>query len=431
MSTRLSPNTQAILLLTAPLIVGRGGSKNSVTPLSLAEYNQLALRLCQFEWQPADLLGTEARAVLSECADDADNQRIIRLLERGFLLSQALEHWQSRAIWVTSRADAEYPIRFKERLGKFAPPVLYGCGNATLLENGGLAVVGSRDANAEILEYAGSVGRLAAEAQYPIISGGARGVDMAAMRGVLSEGGTAVGILSGGLEKDAMNRSNRDLLINEQLVLVSPYDPKAGFNVGNAMQRNKLVYALSDTGLVVETDTKGGTWTGALEQLDKLHLVPIYARSEGEISKGISALRRKGALAWPNPETADDLRAVISGEYQYPDAEPARQPSLSLDSDAPTEPHKHDADGQIVKPVLDIEPLNLQQTNLADQLLLSVERLLTSIDGPITASDAAKRLHVSKKQAGDWLKRLEQAGKYQRRNKRSPYERVTQVNSLL
>lgn len=430
MSTGLSPNTQAILLLTAPLIVGRGRNKNAVAPLSLTEYNQLALYLCQSKRQPGDLLGTDARVVLSESVDDAD-QRIIQLLERGFLLSQALEYWQSRAIWVVSRADPEYPIRFKERLGKFAPPVLYGCGDATLLENGGLAVVGSRDVSDEVLEYAHSVGRLAGEAKYPIVSGGARGVDKAAMRGALSEGGVAVGVLSGGLEKDVMNRGNRDLLINERLVLVSPYDPKAGFNVGNAMQRNKLVYALADAGLVVETDTKGGTWTGALEQLDKMHLVPIYTRSEGEISKGVSALHRKGALPWPNPKTADDLRAVISGEYRRDDVEPVHQPSLSFDSEALTEPHKDDANGQILKSESDTEPLDVQQTSLADQLLSSVEQLLATMDGPITASDVAERLDVSRKQAGNWLKRLEQAGKYQRRNKRAPYERVTQVNSLL
>ena len=39
----LTPNTQAILLLTAPLIAGRG--ENSRDLLSLGEYNRLALIL--------------------------------------------------------------------------------------------------------------------------------------------------------------------------------------------------------------------------------------------------------------------------------------------------------------------------------------------------------------------------------------------------
>ena len=71
-----------------------------------------------------------------------------------------------------------------------------------------------------------------------------------------------------------MNREHRNLLLDGQLVLISPYDPSAGFNVGNAMQRNKLIYALADTSLVVSSDlNKGGTWAGAVEQLDKLKFV--------------------------------------------------------------------------------------------------------------------------------------------------------------
>ena len=430
MNTELSPNTQAILLLTAPLIVGK--SKPTVRPLNSAEYGKLAQSLLESRRQPADLLGTRAGAILHESLASFDDDRISQLLERGFLLSQALEHWRARAIWVVSRADSEYPDRFKNRLGRLAPPVLYGCGTVALLNSGGLAVVGSRNTDDEVLEYAGNTGRLAASAQCNVISGGARGIDHAAMHGALSVWGTAVGVLADRLEKAAMERGNRDVIMDGRLVLVSPFDPNAGFNVGNAMQRNKLVYALADAGLVIESDyNKGGTWAGAVEQLDKLHLVPLYVRTDGEISKGVSALYSKGALPWPNPGTADDLRAVISREYQRPDAEPARQPSLSFDSEALTEPHKDDSVSQTAKSIPDVELLDVQQTTLAEQLLSSVEQLLATIDGPITASDVAEYLDVSKKQAGDWLKQLEQAGKYQRRNKRAPYERVTQVNSLL
>jgi predicted Rossmann fold nucleotide-binding protein DprA/Smf involved in DNA uptake len=41
---------------------------------------------------------------------------------------------------------------------------------------------------------------------------------------------------------------------------VSPYDPSAGFNVGHAMQRNKVIYALADAVLVIRAEfEKGGT----------------------------------------------------------------------------------------------------------------------------------------------------------------------------
>ena len=72
----------------------------------------------------------------------------------------------------------------------------------------------------------------------------------------------------------------------------------------------------------------------------------------------------------------------------------------------------------------------MEATTPADALLASVEQLLASIEKPITASDVAEHLNVTKKQAGDWLERLEQAGKYRRRNKQAPYERVSQINTL-
>jgi hypothetical protein len=39
-------------------------------------------------------------------------------------------------------------------------------------------------------------------------------------------------------QQTTMSREHRSLLIEGRLVLMSPYDPSAGFNVGNAMQRN-------------------------------------------------------------------------------------------------------------------------------------------------------------------------------------------------
>ena len=109
---------------------------------------------------------------MSEWQSRFETKRIGSLLERGFLLSQAVNSWQERAIWVVSRADEEYPQRLKERLGANAPTVLYGCGNRELLENGGLAVVGSRNTSEELLEYTESIGRLAARSGCAIISGG-------------------------------------------------------------------------------------------------------------------------------------------------------------------------------------------------------------------------------------------------------------------
>ena len=311
MTPALSQNAQAILLLTAPLIAGRASSSPDL--LSPGEYKRLARHLRDMQRQPGDLLSPEVTDLLSNCARLVEEGRLRRLLGRGFLLSQALERWQTRAIWVASRADGYYPRRLKALLRDDAPAVIYGCGDSDLLDNGGLAVVGSRNADDELIDYAMNVGRVTAKAGKAVISGAAKGIDQASMLGALGAGGNAIGVLADSLEKTAMNRENRNWLVSGQLVLISPYDPSAGFNVGNAMQRNKLIYALADAALVVSTDfNKGGTWAGATEQLDKLRMVPVYARSTPESSAGIDALRKKGAVAWPDPDDAPSFNAVFA-----------------------------------------------------------------------------------------------------------------------
>ena len=287
MSASLTPDTQAILLLTAPLIIGRSHENSEL--LTLTEYNRLARLLREKQKMPADLIGPDAGETTDICAVVFGRERLETLLGRGFLLSQAVERWNARAIWVVSRADAGYPRRLKTRLKEDAPPVLYGCGDAALLDIGGLAVVGSRHVDEELISYTENVGRLSAEAGRTLISGGAKGIDRAAMNGALQAGGAVVGVMSDSLERGALARDNREPLINKKLVLISPYDPSAGFNVGHAMQRNKAIYALADAALVVTSDfEKGGTWAGAIEQLERFRFVPVFVRNG---AKGASERR--------------------------------------------------------------------------------------------------------------------------------------------
>lgn len=316
-----SPNTQAILLLTAPLIVGRGG--NSPDLLSLRDYNQLARILHEKQKQPADLIGAEASALLDVCSQPFGRARLEGLLSRGFALSQSVDHWNSRAIWVISRADTQYPKRLKARLREDAPPLLYGCGDIDLLEKGGLAVVGSRHITDELTHYTESVGHLCAEADLSIVSGGAKGIDQAAMRGALAAGGNVVGVMADSLERSTLARDNRNPLMEGRLVLISPYDPGARFNVGHAMQRNKLIYALADAALVVTSEyEKGGTWTGAIEQLERLRMVPVFVLRAEKVGKGNAALLSRGGAVWPDPKTPDDLKSALSAAVEAFVAEP-------------------------------------------------------------------------------------------------------------
>lgn len=426
MSRELSRNTQAILLLTAPLIAGR--ERSSAKPLTPGEYKRLVRRLMELEQEPADLLGSAAANLIEQCRSDLDAARIDYLLGRGFQLSQAVDHWYTRALWVMSRADPGYPQRFKTHLGEDAPSILYGCGDSTMLDSGGLAVVGSRDVNDELMMYTQDVGRLAADAGRAIVSGGARGIDQAAMRGALEQGGQTIGVLANGLEKAAMNRDHREALMDKHLVLISPYDPSVRFLVGYAMQRNKLIYALADAALVVNTDHgKGGTWTGAVEQLEKLRFVPIYTRSTGTLGKGLEALLEKGAKPWPNPSDTHELDQLLDVPFSHEDARseqtplsdaPSGQQGLPFTEDQPD--RVSDAPATPIAANAESDPLNP-----AEALFEEVSKLLDQVGSPTTEVEVADYLAVSKSQARAWLQRLVEAGAFEKLTRPVRYRRTS------
>jgi len=449
MTPVLSPNTRAILLLTAPLIAGRGSASSDL--LSPGEYNRLARHLRKIQRQPADLLSPDAAEILRACQPVIDEGRLQKLLGRGFLLSQVVERWRARAIWVVSRADAEYPRRLKARLREDAPAVLYGCGDMALLETGGLAVVGSRRVDDALIDYTMAVGRLAARAGRTLVSGGAKGIDQAAMRGALEAGGKVCGVLADSLEKTAMNREHRNLLLDGQLVLISPYDPSAGFNVGHAMQRNKLIYALADASLVVSSDlNKGGTWAGAVEQLDKLKFVPVFVRTTGESSAGLDGLRKKGALPWPNPQVVDSFEDVFKVAMSKPMASPQVGFALSSNEEPtsaeanPTVPERYDAapapqdksepsapvdavsaarltveaseelppvTPEPSAPIDNAKESEQAESTPAEALFTAVrEVILQLLSAPMKVTEVAATLEVSNAQAKVWLQRLVDEG---------------------
>ncbi len=291
-TTNLSPDTEAILLLC-----GRFGSEHGErhAPLTQKEYERLTRWLLECKLRPGDLLGVDPAGRLGDLIQAGlEPARVESLFARGTALALALEKWQRSGLWVLSRSDATYPRRLKKKLGQSAPPLLYGAGELSLLDAGGLAVIGSRDASEAALEFTRDVARACASDGLGVVSGGARGVDAAAMQGAGEAGGVVIGVLAADLLRASVNRQNRVGIQSSRLVLISPFNPEAGFNAGNAMARNRYIYALADYALVVESaEGEGGTWAGATENL-RHGWTPLYVRTPGE-SPGNAALIAKGA----------------------------------------------------------------------------------------------------------------------------------------
>ena len=217
------------------------------------------------------------------------------LVGKGVVLGLAIEKWQRAGIWVLSRMDEDYPVKLKNRLKEHAPPILYGCGNQKLLKGDGVAVVGSRKATEDDLKFTSALGANLAKSGKTVVSGGARGIDAAAMLGAIQAEGTVIGILSDSLLRMSVSQQYRKALQQKNLVLIFPYFPEATFNVGNAMGRNKFIYCLADQAIVVHSGREGGTWNGALENLKK-QWVPLWVKRSDDKQAGNYELVNQGGM---------------------------------------------------------------------------------------------------------------------------------------
>ncbi len=304
----LTEGTQALLLL-----YGRFSRDASEKPLDLRELNRLQAWLDEEGTGAGDLIDAGVEAVDVD-AVRIERDRLAALLARGGALALAVEKWARAGIWITSRADDAYPARVKEHLGTGAPPLLFGAGDPDLMERGGLAIVGSRDVDSEGEDFTASVARQCAGHDVAVVSGGARGVDQIAIFSALEAGGRAIVALPEGLGKSAIASKYREGLREERVVLLSPYDPDAGFSVGNAMGRNKLIYALADASLVVATSLrKGGTWAGAEEELKRNGSRQVWVRMSDGVPKGNAALLELGAKPFPE-SLADPMELFTTPE---------------------------------------------------------------------------------------------------------------------
>jgi predicted Rossmann fold nucleotide-binding protein DprA/Smf involved in DNA uptake len=336
--TQLTPDGQVIALLCSRIAL----PKDADEPLTNSEWNRFAAALAASELKtPAALLDTTARR-LSQCLglDEPFGARIHGLLARGGQFALALDQLADRGIWVLTTAESLYPEKLKERLQHRAPAVLFGSGRPQALSGGGVAVLGSRDADDESAQFAVKLGEQCARAAVAVISGGARGIDRLAMNAALENAGTAVGVLADSLERVIRESECRRQLLSGRLTLVTPFHYGTPFSVGVAMARNKVVYCLADFAVVVATSPgTGGTWAGAVENL-KARWVPLLVRTGPGVPAGNDQLIAQGALPIAGHPAFDELQAAAAswGEKKARtlwEEPPSGAPSLSPEAPSP------------------------------------------------------------------------------------------------
>ncbi|MEA1904127.1 MAG: DNA-processing protein DprA [Actinomycetota bacterium] len=248
--------------------------------------------------------------------------RIETLLADGAAATLEVEDLSRKGIWTLTIVDDTYPRSMIERLGDQAPPVLFGAGNRELLRQPGIGVVGSRDVNQPGADVAAAVARQAVSLEYPVVSGGARGIDQLAMNAAHLADGSVIGVLADSLIGRIRKPDVLEALDSGNTCLVTQQVPSAGFTPASAMSRNKLVYALSEATVVVASDEQtGGTWAGAIEAIRAGNGTVIVWRGEGE-RPGNPALERLGGQAMTT--------VVELGDLIRSSSEPVEQLTLEL-----------------------------------------------------------------------------------------------------
>jgi predicted Rossmann fold nucleotide-binding protein DprA/Smf involved in DNA uptake len=442
LESTLTPDTQTVLLLCGEL-GQRGG--NGPKPLGLRQYNTLATWLKSEGLRPGDLLTSAGRTSLGGLRTPEVNlDRVAPLLERGAALALIVERWERSGLWVISRSDQGYPERLKRYLGQSAPPLLYGVGSQNLLNRGGLAVVGSRDRSEEDGEFARRVGDHCAREGIALISGAAKGIDRDAMSGALEAGGWALGVLAEGLAKTATSGQYRAGLVSDHLTLVSPYDPDSRWFAYAAMERNKLLYGLSDAALVVASSAdSGGTWSGATEALRRGR-IRVFVKSAGVLAPGNPKLLRMGGIPFPS-EPWEDLRALFTApeekNHQLFSETAPQVPStveLSTGTSGAWSPEILEPREQAAQPEprLDREEVSPAEEpcppaggeSAFDAYILVVNALLTLLKEPQTDEWLANKMRVRTPQMKDWLERAILEGRVRKLKK--PVRYVSHLPSL-
>ncbi len=410
----ITDQAQAILLLTAHL--GKP-DRNDHRPLSPVEWGRFAQWLLHRGIVPETLLREDPEAVLAGWIDRTITlDRIRYLLGRAGALGLSMERWERAGLWVVTRSDPDYPARLKRRLRTESPPFLFGCGDRRVLNRGGLAVVGSREAVDEDLAFSSRLGAAAALEHVAVISGGARGVDETAMLGALELDGDVVGMLADSLLRSATSSKYRRGLMSGNLALISPFNPEAGFDVGNAMARNKYIYCLADAAVVVATGAgKGGTWNGAVENL-KNGWVPLWVRPSQGANAGNAALVQRGARWLPDGElrlaSLFDPAGTPKGVEQRGlfDTEPAIQEASSdIAATSVAEPATGYEAGAGATTETDPGPSMAEDLSLYAPFLDRLKRL--TAEKPATAEQLALALGIQKAQLGEWLSRAVDEGR--------------------
>ena len=351
--------------------------------------NQTRLALLRRFGDPESIFYADADELL---LTEGVERSQLKLLENHDLApaDRILADCQRLDIQLLTFSDAAYPGRLKNI---YDPPALLYCkGRLPLLDDLlCVAAVGTRDCTPYGVACAEKLGFGLASGGAAVVSGLAKGIDAAAIRGALRAGGVTVGVVGNGLDVYYPHESR---YLYEDVasagVLLSEYPPGTEPASGHFPVRNRIISGLSLAVLVVEAPEKSGaliTAATALEQGRDVFAVPgpidapasvgcnrLIRDGAGLVSDASDILREyEGRFALNLKESREQPETLGYQARMAPEPKPVA-PTLSLrHSDA----ELTDDQIAVLKALSDTEPI--QVDDLTELVEIPTRRVLSAL----------------------------------------------------
>jgi DNA protecting protein dprA len=196
------------------------------------------------------------------------------------------------------------------------PYIMYYKGKLPDTDKPSVAIVGARNCTEYGRMVAQHFGESFAGMGLQVISGMALGIDAAAQKGAIKNGGYSLAVLGCGVDI-CYPRTNIELYthLNDYGGIISEYPPGTAPRAGLFPMRNRIISAMADALVVVEARQKSGsliTADQALEQNRDVYVVP--GRIGDALSEGCLKLIKEGAQVITSPM---DIMATKSIELYY------------------------------------------------------------------------------------------------------------------
>lgn len=222
------------------------------------------------------------------------------------------------------KGDAAYPTRLLDL--ESPPRALFCRGNLKLLNQAGVAVVGSREHTGYGVAACRMVVASAIRADLVIVSGMARGIDAVAHRCALEYGKPTIGVLGTGIDViyPRQNRALHQAMI-ERGLLITEFPPASPAFKRHFPWRNRIIARLGLLTVIVEAGERSGAATTGQATLDQGgEVLAVPGPINAPTSVGCNRLIRDGAAPFLEPHDLWDRIPQLRGARlaSLPDAPP-------------------------------------------------------------------------------------------------------------